>query len=444
LLHDARDGLLALDENGTIVEANEAATARLGRARLQLIGKALADFVRLEERRSFRRALLHLTPGESVTLELAVGDPPQANTVSLRVVPRLAPRVTAVTLLADPSPAAPAVRQSPATEFRLDRFFVRFPQAVVGIRRDLRVAFANHPARRLLGRDAVRVGRPLANQRLGLDLKAIAEHLTTVPAPLAPTEVELPDGRMLRIGGLGADGDEPAILFVEDVTVEHRRERPMREFVRNAAHQLRTPLTGIATAVEVLQSGAKDDPETRDRFLAHIEQHTERLKRLTRGLLLLARAQSGDPVRLEFVELQPLLETIAATVDPVPGVTIETTCPPALAALGEPDLVHEALWALVENAVRHTREGSVHLRVSDGDGTVVVEVADTGPGILPEHRDRILEPFYRVADDGHGFGLGLAIAAQAVDAMNGELRALDTPGGGTTFAIRLRSARVVR
>jgi signal transduction histidine kinase len=382
--------------------------------------------------------LLHVRLEEPVTVELALGEPLRRADVALRVVPSVVPPMIAVSLRADPA----ALAAGP-TDSRLDRFFLRYPQAVVGIRRDRRVAFANHPARQLLGAQTVRIGRPVANDRLGLGLKAIAERLTTTPTPLGPTEVELTDRRMLRIAGLAAEGDEPAILFIEDVTSQRRRERPMREFVRNAAHQLRTPLTGIATAVEVLQSGAKDDPDSRDRFLAHIAQHTERLTRLIRGLLVLARAQSGDAVRLELVQLRPLLELIAATADPAPGVKVETACPESLAALGERDLVHEAVSALVENAVRHTREGCVRLSASHADDKVVVEVADTGVGVLPEHRDRIFEPFYRVADDGKGFGLGLAIAAQAVDAMGGELLVVDNPEAGTIFAIKLRSANVV-
>src|SRR5262249_5538098 len=148
----------------------------------------------------------------------------------------------------------------------------------------------------------------------------------------------------------------------EDVTLQHRDDRVMREFVRNAAHQLRTPLTGITTAVEVLQSGAKDVPADRDRFLEHITHHSERLTRIARGLLVLARAQSGEQILgLEFVELQPMLEVLAREAEPAPGVHVEASCPPTLAALAETNLVREALAALVDNAIAHTREGTIRL-----------------------------------------------------------------------------------
>jgi signal transduction histidine kinase len=235
------------------------------------------------------------------------------------------------------------------------------------------------------------------------------------------------------------------VLLIEDVTAQHRQDRVMREFVRNAAHQLRTPLTGITTAVEVLQSGAKESPEDRDRFLAHIERDAARLTRIARGLLLLARAQSREQdIRLEFVELLPLLEELAADAQAVPGVSVEATCPPGLAALAEPSLLQEALDALLENAIAHTTDGEVRMAASASNDQVAIDVSDTGEGVPPEHRSRIFEPFYRVNEGGDGFGLGLAIAAQAARAMDGELQAADAPGGGTTFTIRLPSARVVR
>jgi signal transduction histidine kinase len=219
----------------------------------------------------------------------------------------------------------------------------------------------------------------------------------------------------------------------------------MREFVRNAAHQLRTPLTGITTAIEILQAGAKNVPQDRDRFLEHIERHAGRLTRVARGLLTLARAQSGEQLlRLEFVELLPMLQSLAADAETDRGVTVEASCPPSLAALAERNLMHEALSALVDNAVAHTREGTVQLVAREVDGRVEIDVHDNGPGILPEHRARIFEPFYRALEFGDGYGLGLAIAAQAAAAMDGELTASARPEGGTTFSIRLPSARVMR
>src|SRR5262249_36389743 len=151
----------------------------------------------------------------------------------------------------------------------------------------------------LLGKPGFRIGRALPYP----PLSSFAERVLTLPTVAQTTRFELPDGRVLQASGLGPRGAEPAVLILEDMTSADRRDRVMREFVRNAAHQLRTPLTGIATAVEVLQSGAKNNPAERDRFLAHVEAHAQRLIRIARGLLILARAQSGQHMRLEFVAL---------------------------------------------------------------------------------------------------------------------------------------------
>jgi signal transduction histidine kinase len=326
-----------------------------------------------------------------------------------------------------------------------DPFVVRLPYAVVGIQRDLTVAFANQRARNLLGATAVRVGRPLGEAGSTVDLDSLAEQILSSETSLPATTIDLPDGRVLRVTGIPARGEDPAVLLIEDVTAQHRHDRVMREFVRNAAHQLRTPLTGIATAVEVLQSGAKDVPETRDRFLGHIERDAARLTRIARGLLVLARAQSGEQnLRLEVVELQPLLEQLRDGAEPAAGTTLESACPDGLTALADPNLLEEALAELLENAIAHTPNGTVRLTASELESHVAIEVMDTGAGVRPEHRARIFEPFYRVDEGGDGFGLGLAIAAQAARAMDGELRAADVPGGGTAFTIRLPSGHVMR
>jgi signal transduction histidine kinase len=435
LLDDARDPLLALDDAGVILHANEAAAARFGRARRFLVGKPFATLIAVSDRRRFRKALAEVEiNGSRLDLALETG----LATVALRRLPGVAPPVVTVAIPVDPSAPVPHEPTADVTS-ALDRFFLRFPLGVVGIRADGRVAFVNPRARQLLGGGAVQIGHPLGGPPA---LTELVRQLVAIPTGVHGVEIEVADGRSLRAIGLGSRQDEPAVVMLEDATAERRRDRVMHEFLRNAAHQIRTPLTGIATAVEVLQAGAKNEPAERDRFLTHVETHAARLTRIARGLLVLARAQSGGTMRLEFVELEPLLVELAELAAPAEGVTLTVECPSRLAALAEVDLAHEALAALVENAVRHTKEGSITLRAAEHNGHVEIEVSDTGSGILSEHRERVFEPFYRPTADGHGFGLGLAIASQAVQAMGGELLAADAELG-STFVIRLPSARVL-
>jgi PAS domain S-box-containing protein len=441
LLDEAYDGLLALDENGTIVSANEAAAVMLGRDRRHLVGKPFAAVVPLDQRRAFRRSFDLAVSGGAAALKLSVSAGGDPVSVSLRRVPRHSPPRVSLALLAQGRTPAKHKTETPSTA---TAFYTRLPYAVVGVDRNSRVAFTNAHARALLGGTAVRTGHPLGEPNIPVPLAELADKALHHPASHVDAPLELPDGRILRITRVPPHHAEPAVLMFEDVTEQHRHDRVMREFVRNAAHQLRTPLTGITTAVEVLQAGAKDIPEDRDRFLEHIGRHAERLTRIARGLLVLARAQSGEQIlRLEFVELLPLLEALEREADPAPGVQLETSCPPLLAALAEPNLVREALAALVDHAVAHTQPGTIHLAAREVNDHVEIDVLDNGPGILPEHRTRIFEPFFRTLETGEGFGLGLAIAAQAVQAMDGTLTAGDGPDGGTTFSVRLPSAKVM-
>jgi signal transduction histidine kinase len=442
LLDEARDGLLVLDEHGAILEANHAAARLLGHDATRLVGKPLAAVVSLDDRRRFRRELGRLGAGEQVVFDVRLLHGDAACTVSLRALPVTVPRRVAAVV--SPERLLLPEPERPRSSERLQYFVLRFPYAVVAFRRpDLRIAFANGEARALLGDAAVRTGAVFGDGAPP-ELRQVATRLATFPVPLRSTDVELAEGRVFRVSGLAATSEEPAIMFIEDVSDRHLQERVMREFLRNAAHQLRTPVAGITAAVEMLQSGAKEQPVDRDRFLAHVERHAERLTRVARSLLTLARAQAGEDAPVDFVELRPLLDRLVDEQGESGEVTVLTDCPPGLAALATPDLLHEALAALLDNALTHTHSGEVRISAAQVNGRVLLTVSDQGPGILPEFVDRVFEPFFRLTPSGEGYGLGLAIAAQAVETMGGEIDVSSTVGAGTSFIVKLPSATVVR
>ena len=127
-------------------------------------------------------------------------------------------------------------------------------------------------------------------------------------------------------------------------------------------------------------------------------------------------------------------------MSPLAGVTIDAVCAPGLAAIATPDLLYETMATLVENAVMHTAEGTIHVSAAMEHGTVRIAVSDTGPGIAAELHDRVFEPFFRATHDGSGYGLGLAIAAEAVKAMRGTIDVSSELGRGTTFTVTLPGA----
>jgi signal transduction histidine kinase len=231
-----------------------------------------------------------------------------------------------------------------------------------------------------------------------------------------------------------------AILVITDVSVRERRERAEREFVTNAAHELRSPLATITGAIQVLQAGAKEDAEERDRFLDHIEREAARLGRLTHSLLVLARAQTREEApNLAPVELGPLLEAVVEDVKPPPDVAVTVSCPPGLEVLAERDLVEQAVSNLTANALQNTDRGRIEIAARElAGGSVALEVTDTGNGIAPDRQDRIFDRFYRPdGRDPRRFGLGLAIVRQAVAALGGRIELESTVGSGTTVRITL-------
>jgi two-component system phosphate regulon sensor histidine kinase PhoR len=236
-----------------------------------------------------------------------------------------------------------------------------------------------------------------------------------------------------------------AVVTYEDVTGQHRREQADRDFVSNAAHQLRTPLTAIASAVAVLQGGAKEIPEERDRFLGHLERETDRLARLGHALLALARAQrEEEQPALAIVPLHPLLKAVVDEARPKDGVAITLDCPPELAATTNAELLEEALGNIVANAVSYTEAGRIDVVATRADGAVRIDISDTGPGISEDARGRAFDRFFR-GDAGRrgGFGLGLPIARAAIEAAGGEIE-LESTSRGTTARIVLRGAALLQ
>jgi signal transduction histidine kinase len=221
------------------------------------------------------------------------------------------------------------------------------------------------------------------------------------------------------------------------VSRARRQESAEEQFVTNAAHELQSPLTAIVSAVEVLQSGAKDTPE-RDIFLDHIEQAAARLVRLTRALLVLARVQTRtEAPKTELVALEPLLSEVAAGVRTREGVDLTVSCPPDAAVVTNRELVDHAVFNVVTNAINYTTNGRIELAARLTGGAAEISVSDTGPGIPEIEQERVFERFYRgEAGSDHGSGLGLAIARAAIEAVGGVVELESEVGAGTTVRFR--------
>jgi signal transduction histidine kinase len=237
------------------------------------------------------------------------------------------------------------------------------------------------------------------------------------------------------------------------------QERARTQFISDVSHELRTPLTSIKGLVETLEDGAVDDQDVRDHFLSSIERETDRLIRMTEGLLTLTRADTSSlAIQPSLVNLDQLTRTTASTLAHLAeqkNIRIEFLFPsaPSLTALADPDRVEQILVNLLSNALKYAPEDStVHLsgfRITEEDfypplkagriphdreailpqlargNWAVLSVRDEGPGIAAEDQPRVFERFYRADSardrDSGGSGLGLSIAKALVEAHGGAI-----------------------
>ena len=283
------------------------------------------------------------------------------------------------------------------------------------------ITFANNAARRMVRPAKARRGTEMPDPWPSFSLPEYAARL--VSAGFAPdTRVDVDEERIYLVSGIATPTSSESVILFEDISARDRRSRAEREFVANAAHELLSPLTGITSAAHVLQAGAKEVREDRDRFIAHIVQECERLTRVARSLLVLARAQSGEePPRLE---ISPLCELLDEVVEHVPA-SINVDCDKSLTVFTDADLLVQALHNLVTNAATHGQGDEVLVTAKRrGDKVIAIDVCDSGgaPLGVSEFRGRFRSGAGR---DGGGFGLGLSIAEQSLEVIGGRLTFVD-------------------
>jgi len=313
-----------------------------------------------------------------------------------------------------------------------------------------RLQLANDAARRMLQIEVAVEGRHYPDI---VRHPAVARQIAAALAGSPTDSVELTGLRdpsatlMARTAPVDVSPGRGAVVVLHDISDLRRADRMRRDFVANVSHELRTPLTAIRGYVEAL---ADANPEEGRRFLEIVSRHTQRMERLVRDLLRLARLDAGqEPLERVDCSVESLFGAVEADISPLVAdrrLQIERQIAPDAATVsGDPAKLQDALRNLLENAANHAPEGSrIVMSARRQAGHVLLAVADEGPGIPPADLTRIFERFYRVdksrtrdGKDPGGTGLGLSIVRHLVELHGGHVSADNRAQHGAVFTIEL-------
>ena len=275
---------------------------------------------------------------------------------------------------------------------------------------------------------------------LGLQpLSAIGSTAAAIAAGNLSRRVERAEPHT-EIGQLGLALNAMLSQIESAFAAKDASERKLRRFVADASHELRTPLAAVRAYAELFRRGAERRPDDLARSMAGITRESERMSMLVDDLLLLARLDEGRPLARESIDLDDVVREAvetALTVEPDRPIAIDADHAPVL---GDRVRLRQIVDNLLGNVRAHTPTGApAHVRVGRDDGTALIEVADSGPGMPANEAERVFERFYRAdhsrSRQSGGAGLGLSIVAAVARAHGGSAAAESKPGRGATFRI---------
>ena len=349
-----------------------------------------------------------------------------------------------------------------ASEQRLKDFLSAIqssPNGVVMLDANAQIEWCNQTAATQLGIHAERD----VMQRVGNLLRdPVFNDYMALEQPTEPVVIEGRGHRVDRPMRISVQrhryGEGKQLLLTRDVTMVEQAEAMRRDFVANVSHEIRTPLTVLSGFVETIQTLPLSEQE-QQHYLSLMATQAHRMQGLVEDLLTLSRLE-GSPVPGVHQSL-PLERLFQACEQEAKGLSatmaqgqvshnIQFVIHPDLmtsALLGEPRELQSALSNLVSNAVRYTPAGGdVHVSADQGvDGSLLLEVRDSGAGIAAEHLPRLTERFYRVdrsrSRESGGTGLGLAIVKHVMQRHGGSLSITSEVGHGSCFKLVFPPAR---
>lgn len=299
------------------------------------------------------------------------------------------------------------------------------------------VHFANSSAQAMLGMTDGSTSADLPNPCEGFSLRDAVDRCARTGEVI---EARARCGErflQIRLDRLSGPKANEVLVVLQDLSAGHQLEANQQRFLSNAAHQLKTPLTAIVGAAELLDSVGDEDPALRERLLKHIFSEGRRMKRLSDVLLRLAHVGWGErePV-IESLNLGGAARYAAELVEPLAesaglGTVVEGEDAYVRA---DSEWLQEILLVLLSNSIQHSGRGGF-IRLIVRGATVTVE--DEGVGISPEDLPHVFERFYRGRGSSEGFGIGLSICKELTERMGGSISIRSQEGVGTAIKIAL-------
>ncbi len=386
-----------------------------------------------------------------------------------------------------PAPQAPAAERA-TTDARasladLTPFIEALPEAALLIEQDGRIAASNAEARRQLKFEAQ-----------GLRLSSILRHPEILDAAQAAAvdgvsrvveyENAAPVEEHFRVyaAPIAWGGDAAALLVFHDQTTQIMTERMRADFLANASHELKTPVTSLSLLIETVTGSARSDEAARERFIAMMGVQVDRMKRLVDDLLSLSKIEQNEHVppsdRADLVAVVREATDALAHIAREQGVSIRVLGDPGgQIVAGDRFQLVQVAQNLIDNAIKYSPKGgevTVEIGVAEGRESAAeragrqwpdaarialltpppttgrsyayLRVADAGPGIPKRHLPRLSERFFRVERDQGaektGTGLGLAIVKHIVNRHRGGFVVESEPGRGSAFAVYIERARM--
>lgn len=323
----------------------------------------------------------------------------------------------------------------------LDNIIGSLREGLVVLNAQGEIVIANESSRRIVGADCVQ-GRSYWQAIRNTDFIELIQKVQKEKTSFTE-ELQLND-RVFMCSATCLPLREETVTVFHDITEIRDMERLKRDFVINVSHELRTPLTAIKGFTETLEEEVQPDAR---HYLEIIKRNTERLINIINDLLLLSQLEEkGMSLELDQVDLRDLIASVVRMFEqPVKekGLRLSTTVDSDLPSIkGDAFKLEQLVINLLDNAVKYTEAGEVHISAREGAAnTVVLEVRDTGIGIPSQDIPRIFERFYIVDKSRSkrvgGTGLGLSIVKHIVLLHNGTIDVTSTLGKGTTVTVGL-------